>query len=98
MNTKTSGPMTNSASNLTANDIVKIIKACGDASVSEIAIGDLYICFNGAKCPKDLTDVANIPETSLRSVPSEPVTSEEDELDRLLLSNPSAYEDVVETE
>lgn len=83
---------------LNAKDICSIIKACNDAYVSEITIGDVYISFNGAKSPENLTDVANILETGTRSVPFEPVTSEEDILTHKLLSNPSEYEEMVETE
>lgn len=87
---------TMTASKLSARDICSIIKACNDASVSEIRIGDIHIIFNGAKSPEYLTDAAISPNNGLRSVPSEPVTSEEDVLDQLILSNPSEYEEMVE--
>lgn len=97
------GPTTSSsltmATKLSAKDICSIIQACSEGGVTEITIGDLYIAFNGAKCPEYLTDVANIPETSLRSVPSEPVTTEKDEdLTSLLFSDPAQYEEMVEIE
>lgn len=89
------GPSTLSSKagmNFKASDLVSIIKACNDANVSEITMGDTRIVFSGAKCPEYLTDVANIPETDSRSVPSE----SQDELEQLLLSNPSAFEELVE--
>lgn len=95
----TNGPATTTSKTTmtsVSRDLVAIIKACHDASVSEITMGDIHIIFNGAKSPEYLTDVAKSPNNGSRSVPSEPVTSQEDELERLILSDPSAYEEVVE--
>lgn len=91
-----SSKSTTKASHLSAADIVSIIKAGDDANVSEITVGGLHVKYNGAKCPEDLTNVANSPNNGLRSVPFEPVTSDEDQLDQLILSNPSEYEAMVE--
>lgn len=76
-----------------SKSIVEIIKACKEAGVTKFQHGELIIDF---QIPSNLTDDTKVLEYSPRSVPSDLVTSEEDmQHELLMLSNPSAYEDLV---
>ena len=98
----TSNSQTTMISKLSAKDICSIISACHDADVSEITIGELYISFSGAKCLTNLTDVAISPDNDARSVPDDAsfldALDKDEELSMKLLSDPLAYEEMVEIE
>jgi hypothetical protein len=98
----TSNSQTTITSKLSAKDIVSIIGACHNACVSEITIGELYISFHGAKSPVNLTDEAISPDNVVRSVPDEvsylDTLDKDEELSMKLLSDPLAFEEMVEIE
>ena len=94
--TSTDNSMKTSSPKFGAKDICSIIEACSKAGVTHISIGDINITFNGAKSPNNLTDVAKDPNNGLRSVPLEPVTDRDQELEILMITDPERYEEMVE--
>jgi hypothetical protein len=94
-----SGPnILNLVAPMTSSDLVKVIKACNDAHVTYLKIGELSISFldnnltNGAKCPE--TIIRSEPDIS----PAMGNLSKEEELDLLILADSKAYEELVPTE
>jgi hypothetical protein len=86
------------ARQMTSSDICKVIDACHKAGVTKIKLGDMEVQFVGYVAPLNLTIVANSPNNELNDTPFQGVMNQEEELERLLLEDPSAYESLVPTE
>lgn len=88
--------------NLCGDDIVNIIRACSESQVREFKLGEMHIVLMGQNTPWSLTDVANSPDNEFRSVPDympdEGIFDKDEELTQKLLSDPLAYEELVEVE
>jgi hypothetical protein len=82
------------------SDLCSLIKSCSDAGVKEFQLGDLRITFDINNLTTDKQD----PNNSTRSVPfyttQEAVDlgmDREDELTQLMLKDPVAYDEMVDT-
>lgn len=76
---------------MTSIDLVSIIKACGEAGVVEIKLGDIYINFvDSSHKSVDNVIIDDTPNQSPHTVFS---AHEDDELISLQLSDPLLYEE-----
>lgn len=86
--------------NLIGDDLVKIIKACKTAKVSELKIGDIEIKFSESdkasfkpksfeNLPNDLESYSGLDESATEV---EPPKNKEDDDENLLLMDPSEWE------
>lgn len=88
------------SSNITSDDLVKVIEACHRAGVSQIIMGGVSISFV-PNITENLTDTSTTLSISTRSVPSsaeqdsDASPSREEEMDHFLLSDPVKYEEMV---
>jgi hypothetical protein len=89
------------------SELNSLVKACRDADVAMFEMGDLKITFRGDHMISDpswnlsLTDLKQDPTISTGSVPFDTISKEIKEfedLENLRLSDPVAYEEMVETE
>lgn len=86
----------------TSSDLIEIIKACGASGVEKIKIGDLEIQFKGQQVPDYLTIFPQNLNNSTRSVPDNASDNDaidkDEELVQKLLTDPLAYEELVDVE
>lgn len=95
----------------TAEELCGIIKACGEAQVVELKLGDLYVRFGQQPVPEapanEVQSPAPTPEAAIsatqnelekeaeRALTQDEVKLREDQLDMALLENPLLYEELI---